>query len=202
MDTREIVRQISKLNISGNIMPLQWCRSIRRESGSVHLAAVVILTEVVFWYRWRVKRSSTTGAVTGVQVRFAGKAFRRSLTAWQELFGLSRKEVRNALATLKRLGLVEVRVSRATGSGRRGESAIVPNPEAIWALTDPEHCARPGSTCARGGTTYGRRGTIPKSSVQSPEKSNGKASELRNPERRAAKGPRLLRDILKGARRG
>ena len=46
----EIVDENAKLNISGNIIPQVWYRTIIRESGKPNLTAIIILADIVYWY--------------------------------------------------------------------------------------------------------------------------------------------------------
>ena len=47
----EIVDENAKLNISGNIIPQVWYRTIIRESGKPNLTAIIILADIVYWYK-------------------------------------------------------------------------------------------------------------------------------------------------------
>lgn len=47
----KIVDQSSQLNISGNIIPQTWYKSIVRENGKPYLTAIVILADIVYWYK-------------------------------------------------------------------------------------------------------------------------------------------------------
>lgn len=49
----EIVDENAKLNISGNIIPQVWYRTIIRESGKPNLTAIIILADIVYWYKGR-----------------------------------------------------------------------------------------------------------------------------------------------------
>ena len=44
----EIVDENAKLNISGNIIPQVWYRTIIRESGKPNLTAIIILADIVY----------------------------------------------------------------------------------------------------------------------------------------------------------
>lgn len=168
MDKHDLVGQMSKLALTSFgylILPTEWFRLVRRRSGSVHLAATVILAEVVFWYRFRIVRDEKSGKLLRTECRFSGDSFRRSLTGWSDMLGLSRKEVRNAIETLKRLGLITVTIERMPGSARYREMGISPVVKAIEAITHPPVKGR-----ARRGTMYARRGTIPNSIRMSNER--------------------------------
>lgn len=47
----EIVDAMGSINISGNIIPAVWYRTITKENGKPYLLAIVILADIVYWYR-------------------------------------------------------------------------------------------------------------------------------------------------------
>ena len=46
-----IVDTMGTINISGNIIPAIWYRTITKENGKPYLLAIVILADIVYWYR-------------------------------------------------------------------------------------------------------------------------------------------------------
>jgi len=154
-----VCRQISRLNFSGNLLPLSWLHHIRNTHGRVDLGAVVILSEVVFWYRWRELRDEKTGRITGVEQRFAGARFQRSLRHWAAFTGLTIKQVRRSLATLSRLGVVKVAFTRGRTVDRLACASYEPVPARLEAITYPY--ALEGTTCALWDTTCAPGGIAP-----------------------------------------
>ena len=47
----EIVDANATLNFTGNIIPQAWYKTIIKDSGKPHLTAIVILADIVYWYR-------------------------------------------------------------------------------------------------------------------------------------------------------
>ena len=47
----ETVDQISGMEITGNVIPPAWYRTIRKETGKPYLNAIIILSDIVYWYR-------------------------------------------------------------------------------------------------------------------------------------------------------
>ena len=62
-----IVDENAKLNISGNIIPQTWYRTVVRESGKPNLTAIVILADIVYWYRPTEIRDESTGQVVALK---------------------------------------------------------------------------------------------------------------------------------------
>ena len=102
----EIVDENAKLNISGNIIPQVWYRTIIRESGKPNLTAIIILADIVYWYKPTEIRDEGTGQV-GVRKKFKSDLLQRSYQQISEQFGISKKEATNAVVFLEKLGVVK-----------------------------------------------------------------------------------------------
>ena len=103
----EIVDENAKLNISGNIIPQVWYRTIIRESGKPNLTAIIILADIVYWYKPTEIRDEGTGQVIGVRKKFKSDLLQRSYQQISEQFGISKKEATNAVVFLEKLGVVK-----------------------------------------------------------------------------------------------
>lgn len=103
----EIVDENAKLNISGNIIPQVWYRTIIRESGKPNLTAIIILADIVYWYKPTEIRDEGTGQVIGVRKKFKSDFLQRSYQQISEQFGISKKEATNAVVFLEKLGVVK-----------------------------------------------------------------------------------------------
>ncbi len=79
----EIVDENAKLNISGNIIPQVWYRTIIRESGKPNLTAIIILADIVYWYKPTEIRDEGTGQVIGVRKKFKSDSSSEKLPADQ-----------------------------------------------------------------------------------------------------------------------
>lgn len=102
----EIVDKNAKLNIVGNIIPQMWYRTIIRESGKPNLTAIIILADIVYWYKPTEIRDEGTGQVIGVKKKFKSDLLQRSYQQISEQFGISKKEATNAVVFLEKLGVV------------------------------------------------------------------------------------------------
>ena len=205
-----ICRQISRLDFSGNLVPLSWHQHIHTTHGRVDLGAISILSEIVFWYRWRQIRDEKTGRVTEVQQRFAGARFQRSLRHWSEFTGLTVKQVRRSLATLSRLGLVRMSYTRGRTRDRIACMAFEPVPTRLERITYPFSLEGTTSAYAPGGTTYAPGGiaspqrTRQKSLSRAKESSGvGRSSNIAYPDRQTGRtgsnwqrvGPLAAREV-------
>ena len=59
------VDSMGKINISGNVIPQMWYRTVIKDNGKPHLLAVTVLADIVYWYRPSEVRDEGTGQVTG-----------------------------------------------------------------------------------------------------------------------------------------
>lgn len=64
------VDQMSRLHISGNIIPVTWFKTIRKATGKPNLNAIIILADIVYWYRPVEIRDELTGELIGLRKNF------------------------------------------------------------------------------------------------------------------------------------
>ena len=102
----EIVDQSSRLNISGNIIPQTWYKSIVRENGKPHLTAIVILADIVYWYKPTEIRDEGNGQVVALKKKFKADLLQRSYQQISDEFGISKKEATNAVIFLEKQGVI------------------------------------------------------------------------------------------------
>lgn len=108
MDTgNAIVNQVAQINISGNVTPMSWYKTITRDSGKPYLEAIVILSDIVYWYRPTEIRDESTGAVVGYKKKFKSDLLQRSYQQLSNMFGISKREATNAIIKLEHLGVIK-----------------------------------------------------------------------------------------------
>ncbi|MBO1695250.1 DUF6017 domain-containing protein [[Clostridium] symbiosum] len=101
-----IVDASAEISITGNIIPQAWYKTIVKETGKPHLTAIVILSDIVYWYRPTELRDESTGQIIAIRKKFKADLLQRSYQQIAEQFGLSKKEATNAVIFLERLGVV------------------------------------------------------------------------------------------------
>ena len=92
----EIVDAMGSINISGNIIPAVWYRTITKENGKPYLLAIVILADIVYWYRPSEVRDQGTGHILGWKKKFSDDLLRQSYQYYADLFGESKKTIKTA----------------------------------------------------------------------------------------------------------
>ncbi len=103
----EVVDEIGKWNISGNVIPANWYKWILRDCGKPNLLAITILSEIVFWYRPVEVRDEQTGYIKGFKKRFKGDILQKSYAQLSEQFGEGKATVKRAVDLLEKLGIVK-----------------------------------------------------------------------------------------------
>lgn len=102
----KIVDAMANVNISGNIISPMWYRTVVKEDGKPHFLAIAILSDVVYWYKPRIVRDEVTGNVIKAVKRFAGDLLQRSSKALAEQFGVSKRQITEALRLLEQLKVI------------------------------------------------------------------------------------------------
>lgn len=102
-----IVDEVGRINISGNIIPMVWFRAIRYPNGKPNVNAIIILADIVYWYRPTEIRDEITGQVVGRHKKFRDDLLQRSYGQISELFGLTKKQVVTAVNTLEQMGVIK-----------------------------------------------------------------------------------------------
>ncbi|MEY0256213.1 replication protein [Morganella morganii] len=133
------VNQIGRLNLSGNIIPSNWWQHVKLQSGKPDCTAIVLLSDIVYWYRPTEIRDELTGELKGWRKRFHGDKLQRSYQSFANQFGFSKREATDALKRLRDAGLItlELRtVTTADGLTLTNVLYVEVVPDAIFAITN------------------------------------------------------------------
>lgn len=101
-----ICKQLKNIQITGNIVPIQWCSQILRKSGKPDPIAVMILADILFWYRPTEIRDEDTGQISHYRQKFKGDMLQKKYQQYADLFGFSKRQVKDAIDNLVRLELI------------------------------------------------------------------------------------------------
>jgi len=133
------VEEIGKINFEGNIIPANWYKHITFSSGKPNLNAIVILAEIVYWYRPTIIRDPATGEIKGYKTKFSADKLQRSYQSFADQFGISKRQAQDAIKLLRDLGLItlEFRTITMPTSGLKLTNVmfIEPVPERIKEIT-------------------------------------------------------------------
>ena len=100
------VDEMLEISFEGNIIPQAWYRTILRENGKPYLLAITILSDIVYWYRPTIVRDEPTGQLVGIRKKFKSDALQKSYRAYSDLYGESKRSVKQAFDTLEAIGVI------------------------------------------------------------------------------------------------
>lgn len=109
-------------------------------NGKPNLAAINILADVVYWYRPTEIRDEKTGQVVGIRCKFREDLLQRSYADLSDMFGLSRKQIKDALLCLESYDVVK-RIFRKkfyNGQCLNNVMYLALDPRILYRLTYPE----------------------------------------------------------------
>lgn len=136
-----IVDEVGGMKIIGNIIPKEWYKLIKRSNGKAHLLAIIILAEILYWYRPKEKVSNEDGSVT-YERKFADcKYVRVNYEQLGEKFGVSRRQAAEAVEFLE----TTIKVLKRHLITIKGPNGLLPNvvhielfPKRLKELTYPQ----------------------------------------------------------------
>lgn len=133
----KIVDAVGQLSITGNIIPQNWYRTITYPSGKPYLTAIVILSDIVYWYRPTEVRDERTGQVVALRKKFKADFLQRSYADLAEQFGISKREAKLAVTALEQLGVVRKHLRTITVQGTKLVNVLFIEllPDALYRLT-------------------------------------------------------------------
>jgi len=134
----EIVLALGQMHFEGNIIPASWFQHLRYDSGKPHTNALLVLSDIAYWYRPTVVRDERTGQVTGYRKKFRADKLQRSYAYFTNLFGFSKQQVKDAINYLIRKGLVtkELRTLKTKdGALLNNVMFLEPVPERLMEIT-------------------------------------------------------------------
>ena len=110
VDTTPAVDAISALDIRGVTVPHSWFQHITTASGETLALAILILADVVHFYKPSEQYDEDTGRLH-VHKRFRGAKLQRSAGFYANLFGCSKTAARESIQRLVALGLLTQEVT-------------------------------------------------------------------------------------------
>lgn len=134
------VLAMGKIDFHGNIIPNTWYDKLKFESGKTDSISILILSEIVYWYRPTEIRSEKGGEYS-YNKKFRSDMLQKSYKDLSSKFGFSVKQIRESFKRLEDQGLIK-RVLRTLLI----DDAVTPNimfidifPDEIQKLTLPSN---------------------------------------------------------------
>ena len=104
----EIVHKMYRMNFEGNIIPHSWYTHIKRENGKPYTIAIVLLSEIVYWYRPQEVKDEATGQIIGLRKRYAADKLQRTYDSFADGFGFTKRQVKDALKHLEGMAIIDL----------------------------------------------------------------------------------------------
>ena len=102
------VEAIGKIDITGNVIPPLWYQHLRvtkktknSDSNKPYLLAIVILSDIVYWYKPTYIRDEATSQVVEIKKKFGGDKLQRNPFQIAEMLGVSKTDASEALRYLR-----------------------------------------------------------------------------------------------------
>lgn len=137
----EYVDKMDKLDLgTGYLIPATWFSTIKFESGKPNINAMLVLSDVVYWYKSSPVYDKSGEHIIGRKKRFKADLLQRSYSQIAEKFGFTKKQAISAVNSLESLGLIEksLRTIKVNGISIPKVMFIKPNIDAIEKITYPD----------------------------------------------------------------
>ncbi|ABS22850.1 DnaD domain protein [Bacillus cytotoxicus] len=102
-----VVSEIGGLNLKGNVVDHEWFNYITFSNGKPHIVAIMVLSEIVYWYRPTVIRDEITGKVT-YKKKFKADKLQKNYQQLADTFGFSKLQVKRACDLLTDMLLIKI----------------------------------------------------------------------------------------------
>lgn len=134
-----IVDKMAGIVIKGNVIPQNWYRAIVKPTGKPYVEAIMILADIVYWYRPTEVRDEMTGQTTRLQKKFHGDLLQRNYQQISDQFGISKRQAARAIVALEELGVIhrEFRDLKINGRSVNNVMYLELIPGRLQELTNP-----------------------------------------------------------------
>ncbi len=134
---------LGSIHFEGNVIPHAWFSQLKLPSGKTDLVGLIILAEIVYWYRPITVLDEKTGQQVIQRKKFKGDMFQSPLGYYENKFGLTKDQVRKALRRLETNGFIirEYRDVVQHGVKLTGATYVEPIPAKILEITYPDSAA-------------------------------------------------------------
>lgn len=99
------VKEISEMDFTGNVIPNHWFDIVKTDTGKPDITSIVILSEIVYWYRWTEERDDL-GRTVSYKKKFNGDLLQKNYAQLSQKFGITERQARNSIVRLEELGFI------------------------------------------------------------------------------------------------
>ncbi|HDX9494673.1 DnaD domain protein [Bacillus cereus] len=130
------VLQIGQINFRGNVIDHGWFKTLTLDNGKPNIVAITILGEIVYWYKPTEVRSEESSQVQYKQ-KFKADTLQKSYQQLADLFGFTKRQVKEACDFLKERGLIKIEFRTILVNGTRCNNVmyVEPVPEMVQKIS-------------------------------------------------------------------
>lgn len=120
-DLPKIVQEAGEIKLHGTIIDDGWFQHLRFDNGEPNMIAILILSEVFYWYRPTVIKDEASGNVVEIKKKYHTDKLQKDYKSLGEKFGVSKRTAQNACYFLRdrELITIEHRTVRAIVKGKK-----------------------------------------------------------------------------------
>ena len=89
-----VCQNMVNLRLAGNVTPITWFKSILTNSGKPDIVAIMILSDIMYWYTPTITRDEITGEVVCLQQKFKADNLQKTYQEYADIFGFSKNQVK------------------------------------------------------------------------------------------------------------
>lgn len=102
----EATDKLIGIEFTGNIIHQNWYKTILMDNGKSDAISIMILADIVYWYRPAEIRDETTGRTIGFGKKFKSDLLQRTYESFSEQMGFTKRQVQDSIKRLEVLGIV------------------------------------------------------------------------------------------------
>lgn len=181
---------MAEWNPQGLVIPYTWFQTVQLND-KPYMPAIVILAEVVYWYRPKINRDEVSGRVLGYEKRFQADMLQKNRSGFIETFGLTKDQVYKGIKFLEDLGVIQnhLRKIEVNGQTLNNVRFIELNYEILRKLTYPIVSKREGVVSEREGSRLQTR------EVSSPDETNTEITNTKTTSTDIKKSPKRKKRV-------
>lgn len=141
MTGNKAVDVLHGVEFTGNVIPNTWYKTIVNEKGKPEINAIILLAEIVYWYRPSEERVESNLSETILKKKFKGEYVYFHYSQLTEKFGLSEDQCRRALRKLEKLNLIKRQTDPGYANGHPVGNRLYIElfPEELLNITFPDN---------------------------------------------------------------
>lgn len=102
------VQQAGDIKLHGTLIDDGWLQHIRFDNGKPHLVAILILSEIIYWYRPTVILNEEDSQIKEIKKKFKADKLQKSYQALADRLGVTKRQAQDACKFLSALKLITI----------------------------------------------------------------------------------------------